>query len=274
MNLSEFKIQLINLKSDNINGAIFLENALCNLLENASHSLCRRDLEKLIKAAGTWSTVMANITNLIRFISSSKYKDPNDLIDAILAYNNRVKQSRAKAVYHAAMIIKKYKSIVTISSSSMVYESIRLATAKNWHGKVIIAESRPNYEGRNLAERIKTLPIDITFGTDSQVFSIARQAGAALIGADLYTHKYFINKTGTSALINSLAKNRAVYIVTDKSKYIAKPAKITISNMPPKEVWDNSSRKIKIVNQYFEKIEYTDSCKIVDETGLCKAYNI
>jgi len=188
------------------------------------------------------------------------------MISYLRSLQDDILTARDKLCGKAASIIKRYKSIVTISASGLVYESIHKTIKMGWRGAVFVAESRPVLEGKSLAVSLAESPIRIVYGTDCQVLSMLDDVNAAFIGADLISSRYFINKTGTSALLSCLDSKKKVYILADSSKYYDFPDKIVIPEMPPSEVWPHHPDRVKIVNRYFEKVSFHKNLVFINES--------
>jgi translation initiation factor 2B subunit (eIF-2B alpha/beta/delta family) len=91
---------------------------------------------------------------------------------------------------------------------------------------------------------------------------------AVIIGADLIAFDYFINKVGTSAIVAALGSKKKLYIIAPTTKFFPEPFdRIEIGEKPANEVWEKPPQKVKVVNQYFEKIRYTSNMRFVNEYG-------
>ncbi len=268
MSYSEYKKKVIRLKKDNRNGAAYIENELLKIFTKAAKELKKSDFVKLIRLTENWPAPMANIYNLTdNLILQLEY--PKSEIESFLKQHQKhILISKNKVGELASSIIIKLNSIATLSASGLVYNSIKTAANKGWRGTVLVAESRPILEGKLLAAALAKLPVKVVFGADCQIFSMLDNVDAVFIGADMITGSYFINKTGTGALIATLGAKKKVYVLADLSKYYFSKKKTKIPEMPSEEVWRKHPPKVKIVNRYFEKIDFKKNIILVNDNEI------
>ena len=268
MSYSEYTKKIIRFKKDNRNGAAYIENALLKIFTKAAEELKIFDFIKLVKLTENWPAPMANIYNLTdNLISQLKYPKP-EIESFIKQHQQHIIISRNRVSELASSMMVKLNSIATLSASGLVYNSINTAANRGWRGTVMVAESRPILEGKLLAAALAELPVKVVFGADCQIFSMLDNVDSAFIGADMITGSYFINKTGTSALIATLGAKKKVYVLADLSKYYFSKKKAIIPEMPSEEVWRKHPPKVKIVNRYFEKIDFKKNIILIDDNKI------
>ncbi|NIU84802.1 MAG: hypothetical protein GWN31_12955, partial [Candidatus Thorarchaeota archaeon] len=89
------------------------------------------------------------------------------------------------------------ETVITHSHSSTVY----LALSHRPDLRVIIPESRPLFEGRSLAKDLASHGLKVTLMVDAAMAAFAREADAALVGADsVLADGTIVNKIGTRLL--------------------------------------------------------------------------
>ncbi len=93
------------------------------------------------------------------------------------------------------------EKIATLSRSSAVINCLKRSSVS----EVIVSESRPGLEGMETAKILKEEGFSVILVVDALLPWYARRSGAiGLVGADMVTHKYLINKAGTYPLALSV----------------------------------------------------------------------
>ncbi len=156
------------------------------------------------------------------------------------------------------------KTILLHSYSQTVVEVLKYLKTMDYDFNVIQTESRPMFEGRRQASRLYGLGINVQLIIDLDIGKYIRDTDIVLLGADQYDGSYFLNKTGSLALV-MIAEytKKSIYILADtrkKVQSIRKPQKA-----PSGEVWKNSPVGIEIENYYFEKVPLKLVTTLIDE---------
>ncbi len=152
--------------------------------------------------------------------------------------------------------IGRVKNIITISNSRTVFEILTRLHRKNKKLTVTVCESRPQNEGRILAEALLDLGTQVNLITDAAMPEYIEKADIALSGADaILKNGNIVNKTGTKLFAIACKYYKTpFYVLADKSK--AKNSNtFHRKEENPREVWDFSHPKLKIENYYFEIVE-------------------
>ena len=153
-------------------------------------------------------------------------------------------------------IFSKLNSIVTISNSKTVFEILKLMRRHNSKIKVYVCESRPNFEGRILAQNLSKININVELITEAGVTSIIKSIDAAIIGADIILKNgNVVNKIGSN-LLAVMCKYYSVpfYVIANKNK-ISDGIEFNQKEKPSTDIWRSSNSKIKIRNFYFEEVD-------------------
>ncbi len=134
------------------------------------------------------------------------------------------------------------EKIATLSRSSAVINCLRRSSVS----KVIISESRPGLEGIETAKILGEEGFSVTLVIDALLPWYARKSGAiGLVGADMVTPKYLINKAGTYPLALSVSTIAVPGLLKLYS------GTYTIKEREPEEVAE--LRKVNVVNMYFDE---------------------
>jgi translation initiation factor 2B subunit (eIF-2B alpha/beta/delta family) len=271
MSYSSLRKQLETLMADNIHGASFLSRSIINLFIDASNVLRKSDYRKLVNLLSGWHPPMGNILNVIAEIEDSEDDPATDILADFSVILADMERAMLSTIEKAAAQIMKYESIVTISNSSTVAESIRHAGKLGWKGILYVGESRPALEGRELVESIckSHRGYKIIYGTDNEIMSRVSTAGAVFVGADLISDSFFINKTGTAAMASLMSEFRKMFVVADLSKYFPIALEdLIIEDQPASEIWPKHPSRIEIINRYFEPIKFRANILFINDESI------
>lgn len=191
-------------------------------------------------------------------------------------YNALAVQAGALVVEAALSVIPAKATIVTVSYSSMVANSLILAHKNGCSLTVVCLESRPSLEGRLLAEALGEAGIEAILAIDASSLSQVRSADLVLCGADSMSVSGIVNKVGTGSLAASAhAFAIPVFVVGDTSKIW--PEKLglpKITQRDPSEVWDDAPSSIQIRNTYYEITPWEFFSGVVTERGVADRTSI
>ena len=147
------------------------------------------------------------------------------------------------------------EKILTISNSRTVYEIVKRIKRENSKISILVCESRPNLEGRELITKLEKEKIKVQLVTEAMCAYAVQQCDSVLTGADIILAKgNIVNKIGSLNLA-VLCKyyQKPFYVIADKSKRIETTG-FAQKKHPGSEIWDVKDSKIKIDNFYFEEI--------------------
>lgn len=154
-----------------------------------------------------------------------------------------LKKAEATIIQHGATLIKEDYTVLTHSRSSTV-EKILIYASERFHFHIIVTESRPNYEGRLLAESLGKKGIPVTFIVDAAVTLF--RPNLVIVGADSVTPHYVINKIGTKFL----AALFPTYVAYTTTKFTRR--EVTIEEKNPEEVLRGTYKNVQVKNYYFD----------------------
>ena len=146
--------------------------------------------------------------------------------------------------------------IATLSSSSLVRDALLAAHEAGHEPRVLIAESRPLQEGRELAATLAARDIPVWLVVDAALPLVLSQAQLLWIGADAVTELGVLNKIGSfAAALAAREHSVPAYALASRRKFLpAATAALRIDEMPPAEVWENPPDRVKPRNVYFELV--------------------
>ena len=154
-----------------------------------------------------------------------------------------LKKAETTIIQHATSLISKGCTILTHSRSSTV-EKILISAYRKFPFFIIVTESRPNYEGRLLAQSLAqhSIPVTLIVDTAASLFS----PDFVLVGADAVTSHYVINKIGTKFLAQSFP----TYVACSTSKFTRQD--VVIEEKDPREILKEKNDLITVKNYYFD----------------------
>ncbi len=162
-----------------------------------------------------------------------------------------LKEAESSIVDYGTSLITEGMTVLTHSRSSTV-EKILIKAYEMAPFHIIVTESRPNCEGRLLAEALSSQEIPVTFVVDAAATLFS--PNLVLVGADSVTPLYIINKIGT----RFLALSFPTYVACSTNKFTAE--EIIIEEKNPEEVLkkEDKYKNVFVKNYYFDKtpLEY------------------
>ncbi|HEY6196195.1 MAG TPA: hypothetical protein VI504_14260, partial [Candidatus Eisenbacteria bacterium] len=122
--------------------------------------------------------------------------------------------------------------------------------------RVLVAESRPRLEGREMARSLAAAGIQTWLVADAALPLLLSQASALWLGADAVTELGVLNKIGSyTAALAAREHGVPAWCVAVRRKLLpaATPA-LGIAEMPPAEIWDAAPPGVQPRNVYFEMV--------------------
>jgi eIF-2B alpha/beta/delta-like uncharacterized protein len=262
-------VELVKKGVDTI--ALFISNF------SGDSSLFFHELIRISKILIDSQPTMAPFFNLANVLLLSA-EDRQDLEEMKQRTKNAIKefvlhiQSAAEQVSKIARgLIPEGSRVLTHSYSSTV---LRILTDMKEEGKrfeVICTESRPMYEGFQLAKKLNESHIKVQLLIDSAAADTMKEVDLVLVGADCLTPLGLVNKVGTYGLALS-AKEKGIpfYALcgTDKLLGVGMANKFRLLRRDPREVWPNVPEGVEVVNYYFDTTPLEYLRAIVTEEGI------
>ncbi len=284
MNLAQFNLSIAEIRDDRIRGASELARRGLELLAAAAGSLPAADAvelrERLLALATEMSLArpsMMPIQNLLErwregltipaaLNLSAARRLAAEQAEALIGTSRRaVTECAAKA----AGLLGPGRTVMTHSLSSTVVEVCRLL--KDVGLRMIVTESRPLEEGRQLAERLSAWNVSTTYITDAQMGLFVAKADAVLVGADsVLANGAVVNKAGTYPLALA-ARDQGVpfYVCCESFKWrAADQPPPELEEMAPAELGLTGWPGVTVRNVYFDITPARLVSAWIDETGV------
>lgn len=159
------------------------------------------------------------------------------------------------------------RSIMTLSRSSTVLSAFRQLSDQL--REVIVLESRPALEGRNMAKDIADMGVRVKIIADSAVGSFMDEVDLAVTGADaILSDGKVVNKIGTYPLALLCEKSeKPFFVLSSLFKADVHNIGVTFQERPSKEIWEAPPSNVTPVNIYFERLPPSLISGILCEKG-------
>ncbi|MBU7015178.1 MAG: hypothetical protein HXS52_06405 [Theionarchaea archaeon] len=245
----------MSIEEDNVSGAAVLtEKALVHLFRFTEREFTSREQflrlieEQCSKISDAHRSMVSLQNELFHVLDAAvEGKTLQEALERVRATTRERVQLLKKAeeiiVQHGSSLIRKGATVLAHSRSSTV-EKILVHAYKENPFYLIVTESRPNYEGKLLAESLAAKGIEVIFIVDAAASLF--NPDFVLVGADSVTPDYVINKIGTKLL----AKCYPTYVACSTSKFTRR--NVTIEERDPDEVLVEKHENIRVKNYYFD----------------------
>jgi len=162
----------------------------------------------------------------------------------------------AVAKQAAALVTERGGWIATLSHSGAVRDAVLEAHRAGCEPRMLVAESRPLYEGRALAATLASAGIPVWLVVDAALPLLLSQARMVWLGADAVTDQGVFNKLGSfAAALAAREHSVPVYALAERRKFLpAATAALKIVEMPAAEVWKTPAPGVQPRNVYFERV--------------------
>ncbi len=160
-------------------------------------------------------------------------------------------------------------TVATYSFSSTV--SGALAAARPRIASVLVAESRPEFEGRVTARLLAEAGVPVQYTTDAGLLGLLHSAGVFVVGADAVLSHAFVNKIGTrTACLAAREAAIPIFVLSDSTKFL--PEELAAPFWRPTEgaaaeVWTRAPRGVTVRSPLFEHTEL-NHVRVITESGI------
>jgi len=281
----KFNKILNNIKSLKIQGAenvaISAVKALRIVLENSKAKNPKQLISEVLRAKKRLISTRPTepfMRNSLNFICNAKNAD---LARLVMDYNKRINfvEAHFKIAINDILNIgsRKIKNgmvVFTHCHSSTVTGILKMAKALGRRFEVYNTETRPLLQGRITAQELSKAGINVTHFVDSAARIALKKADIMLLGCDAITTDKIYNKIGSEMMVEIANRyDIPVYICTDSWKFDPESIygkEVLIEERSPEEVWKLKSKRIRVSNLAFEKIDPNLITGIISEFGIYK----
>ncbi len=182
---------------------------------------------------------------------------------------------QARAVERAARrlpaLLPRRATVLTLSSSEVVYRALLAARRGGQLARVIVAESRPGCEGVTVARRLAAGNVPVDLVVDALAPALAAEVDAVVVGADAVTRTVLWHKCGTLAVaLAARAAGRPLLVVTTGDRLLGRvlARRLRAPAAEPGAVLRRSSRGVRVVNRLFDVTPLRLVARVVTEAGV------
>ena len=200
----------------------------------------------------------------LRDFSSGRSKD--EIKNYLIDYENLIKKNYDKIFKNLTKEINRPVSVITISNSETIAEVLKLLNNEKMLINLFICESRPQYEGRDLALKLLEHGIRSEIILEAKIPDCVENIDIALFGMDsLLENGNPVNKIGSKLIaICCNHYSKPLYVIGDSLK-ISKSSKFSQLKRSPHEIWENHPETVSVNNYYFEELDRNLITKIILE---------
>lgn len=274
---------------DKMSGAVDIAEATVQVLlafiaeeRHASVDDLLATLQKIGHEILTAQSGMASLVSLFNriFFAASGEVDPEAAVSAlrrtIEAFQKEQQAGRETLSRKATALLPVGVSILTHSASSTVFRTILHARQIGRRPRVYCLESRPLYEGRNLAMGLAENGIDVTLCIDSAVYSNLKDTELVLVGADSLVEEGVVAKVGTAGLA-VCAQNLGIpcYVLADSTKiWPSSLGEQPLHERAPADVWAEAPEGVRVQNRFYDITPWQAIAGVITEHGLFTANEV
>lgn len=247
----------MDIEDDNLSGAAVLtEKALTHLdalakKEYSSQeeflSTMKKECLHLVQSQKSMASLKNELLHVLRNAEKGEtLEEAKKLVtQSVKERLQFLKKAEIKIIQYGTSLIREGSTVLTHSRSSTV-EKILINAYLKIPFHIVVTESRPNCEGRLLAETLSAKGIPLTFIVDTAATLF--NPDLVLVGADAVTPHYVINKIGTKFLAASFP----TYVACSTNKFTKK--RVAIEEKNPEEVLkkEEKYKNVQVKNYYFD----------------------
>lgn len=185
-------------------------------------------------------------SQLHRELSASVAAERADLLAA----------NEATAKVAAQLVTSDAPWIATLSHSELVRRSLVALAATGRQPRVLLAESRPQFEGRGMAVELAAAGVESWLVADAALPMLMQQAQAVWFAADAVTELGVLAKVGSyAAALAAREHGVPCWALATRRRFLpAGTRALAIAEQPPAELWDGAPSGVRPRNVLFEMV--------------------
>lgn len=257
-NIKDVKIQgATNVAKAGIRAYQLAEKLALKLPEKKQKRFLRKSIKQIKKTRPTEPLMH----NSLKYIMNAKNTQK-----AVKKYLDYIKKSKTIISKKGARLIKNKMNVFSHCHSSTVISILKQAKKSKKKFIVYTTEVEPLLQGRITAKELAKSNINVIVLPDLAAEQAIKKCDLLLFGADAYSKKTIANKIGTTTLCK-LAQDYNIprYSTGISLKYTRR---IKLEQRKGKEVWDERSRKISILNPAFDLTPKSLLTGVISEFGI------
>jgi translation initiation factor 2B subunit (eIF-2B alpha/beta/delta family) len=177
--------------------------------------------------------------------------------------------STTRIALHAEALIQSGTTVLTHSHSTAVKKAFLKAREAGRDFSVICTESRPMFEGLELARELAAHGIPVTLIADAAAYSVMNEAEIVMVGADSVSQGGVVNKIGTSGLgMAARSRQRPFCVLCGSEKFIPDRFVLIEQTKAIEELLPSPVPNIRVRNVYFDTTPLDHLTNLVNEEGI------
>ena len=279
---SSFQAPLAELKADHASGATTLAKLAATLfvqltdtqLELPDTELAAQCTELALAVLRSQPTMapLLNLCNrvLVTVRTAGRPEEVRERIRSMAGgFVSQLETSTTRIALHAEPMIEEGMTIFTHSHSSAVKKTLVKAHEAGRSFSVICTESRPIFEGTDLARELAGLDIPVTLIADAAAFSILQEADMAMVGSDSVSQGGVVNKIGTSGLAVAAQRMKVpFYVLCGSEKFIPDRLVMIEPTKAVEELLSPPVPGVAVRNFYFDTTPLEELTALITEEGM------
>lgn len=208
-----------SIRTDTTHGAAFLSIRALEVVRDTAADPDRDDVRTVAEAVFDARPSMAVLANRVARVMH----DADGVSDVATVANDAIRRALdadAAAAANTRRVVED-RTVLTLSRSGTVFAALTGGTP----ARVVVAESRPDREGVDVAERLAADGVDVTLVTDAAIGAKLEDVDVVLVGADaVLPDGRVVNKTGTRlAAVAATDAEVPVYVAASRDKVTPDP---------------------------------------------------
>ncbi len=227
--------------------------------------ICASSLARSRPAMGSLTNVMGELHRRIVRLSE-RSDDPRDAAKEVVStFVSELERSLADVARQVGRVVGPEMTILASSCSRPVIDGLHRGRAR----KVIVAESRPGFDGRQAATRLAEDGLNVELVSDAASPSFVRSADLVLVGAlSVLADGACAAKVGTYGIgLAAREKKRRLLVVAETMK-ISPIHATPQETRPGEELWESPPPGVSVSNPSFDLLPAKLISGIVTERGL------
>lgn len=226
--------------------------------------------KKIINSQLTMASIFNLCNKILIFLEKIQDRPLNEikkeLIHEAEGFRSQIERGLKLIAENGQKIIGEGDTILTISTSTTVAEILRNAHATGKNFRVIVLESRPYFEGKEMARFLGRCGLHCEVILDAAIGNFIKEVNCIIVGADRVAEEFFVNKIG-SYLLALASKDNGIdfYVACEKIKFL--PSNLQpVKDIPEvvAEEWGN----VRFITSTFEKIPNKFVTGFIQESGI------
>ncbi len=231
----------------------------------------REAIERLLAGQPAMAALW-NLANAVAWAAIDAGAGAQAAADTAREFVRRGERNAQAIARHADGLLRlEAERAVTLSASSVVEAALR-----RWRGPVLVLESRPRLEGRDLARRLAGDGLRVSLAVDAAARVLLDAGDVVVLGADSVTPHGVSNKIGSWALAAAAReRGRPVHALAGPEKWWPLPLPDTSeADRDAREVLPDPIPGVKVRNPYFEVVPFDLLSAVITPNGPLPARQV